>query len=69
MSMMKMTRQMKGLTQDQISILADVPQPILSKIERGVIKPTPSIQEAQKRIAMALECSIEVLFPDQKDRP
>jgi DNA-binding XRE family transcriptional regulator len=69
MSTMKMARQMKGLTQDQISVLADVPQPILSKIERGVIKPTPSIREAQRRIAMALECSVEILFAGQDDRP
>ena len=68
MSVMKATRQLKGLTQDQVSVLADVPQPVLSKIERGVVRPTLSIQKARERIAKALELPIHVLFPEMADR-
>ncbi len=66
MSVMKRLRQMKGMSQDEVSVLADVPQPVLSKIERGLVKPTPSIQEAQKRIADILGVPTQQLFPGEQ---
>jgi len=50
----------KGLNQWDISVKTGIPQSKLSLIERGYIDPK---EDEKKRIAKALGCRIEDIFP------
>lgn len=60
---LKKQRTAARLTQQQLSDLADVPQPFLSAIERG--KKTPSLSTTVD-LADALECSLDELIGREK---
>jgi transcriptional regulator with XRE-family HTH domain len=62
---LRTARQKRKLTQEQLAELSGLPQTTISDIERGAIK-KPS-WEAVSRIAKALECSPEEIFPVDND--
>lgn len=55
-------RKKKGLSQDNLARLANIPYTTLTKIESNVVK-QPSVQNVAK-IAKALEVSIEKLIEE-----
>lgn len=60
---LKEYREVRGLSQVELSRLARVAAPNLSAIERGRLAPWPKIK---RRLAKALRCSEAELFPDEK---
>lgn len=62
----KTIRKKKGLTQDNLARLADMPYTTLIKIESNVVK-KPSVQNVA-RIAGALEVKIDDLLRDTEQR-
>ena len=65
MNKVRQAREARELNQRQLSELSHTPQALVSAIERGVLKPWPSVA---RRLSKALRMSIEELFPDDKDR-
>lgn len=60
---LRMARLLKGLSQDDLGILAGVDQSLISRIERGAGGVSES---TMKRISEALEISAEFLFPGNR---
>lgn len=58
----KRFREKKGLTQDKLARLADIPYTTLTKVETGVIK-QPSVQTVAK-IAKALSITVDELIKE-----
>ena len=56
-------REKKGLTQEQLALLAGVRQSVVSKIERGVIDPRFSTMQA---LARALGMRLDKLEGDEE---
>ena len=58
---LKIARMKQGKTQYDLSYSTRIPQGIVSLIETGVKQPTPA---QAKKIADALQVSIEEIFPE-----
>ncbi len=56
-------RKAEGLSLRELAHLAQVPPSTLSRIERGMTRPTPA---AELRIARALGKAVERLFPTRR---
>ena len=52
-------RDRRGLTQQQLALLSDIPRPTLASLESGAANPTLSVLT---RVAAALQVSIEELI-------
>lgn len=57
-------REKKGMTANQLAELVGVTQPTISRLETGVRR--PSIDTARK-IAAALDCTIDELFGEKEE--
>jgi transcriptional regulator with XRE-family HTH domain len=58
---LKQTRFFRGLTQDDIYLLTNIWPAKISRIERGVFRPTP---KEKKLLSKALKTPIRELFPE-----
>ena len=58
---LKQTRFFRGLTQDDIYLLTNIWPAKISRIERGVFRPTP---KEKKLLSKALKTPICELFPE-----
>lgn len=58
-------RKVKGLSAVDLNILTGIPFSRIHYMERGTCTPT---EDQKKAIAVALECSVEELFPKDLER-
>ena len=68
MSNLKLMRVMKGISQARLSVLSDVDPATISRIETDSVRNTPGIQGAKRRIAAAMQTSIQCLFPEADNK-
>lgn len=58
--MLKSVREAKGLTQEQLAALVGLTRPAISQFENGTSSPSMAVA---KRLACALDCTLDDLFP------
>ena len=63
--MLEEKRRERDLTQAELAKLSGVTQPIISEIERGIIK-DPRLSTLN-RLAAAFECKVDDLLEDKKE--
>jgi len=63
MNNLGLIRRSKDITQYQLSINTNIPQSVISLIERNFKDPS---MEAKKLISEILDCSVEDIFPEMK---
>jgi len=61
---LRIARIMSGKTQAQLSILSGVHYSTVSRIERGMVKPS---KKQGQQLARALQVPADMLFPEEKE--
>jgi|GEM_PF-2446439 len=61
---MKRIRFHHDLTQDELAVLSGYSQALISKLERGVLPPAPSIEKMKIKVSAALGFPKERVFPE-----
>ena len=61
---MKRIRVYFDVSQDQLAVSAGYCQSLISKLERGVLPPAPSIEKMKVKVAAALGFPKDKVFPE-----